>query len=146
MLAKSIFLHSLIGLQIIINFCSCRQDKNCPDGSHQYIQLENNSNIASNFVDDDTQEDTLWTNNGQLPNTGWGLIMAHSSDKIGSGKYDCWENYYAHVDSKYYYVFNHDSVTSLGWAAISGTNRGLLKRVKVDLNYLNSNNFTISYP
>jgi hypothetical protein len=34
----------------------------------------------------------------------------------------------------------------IGWQAISDTNRGLLKRVKVDLNYLRNNNFTITYP
>ncbi|MBE2289332.1 MAG: hypothetical protein IAE95_07240 [Chitinophagaceae bacterium] len=46
----------------------------------------------------------------------------------------------------HYFIFSHDTVKAIGWEQISGTNRGLLKKVKVDLEYLKKNNFTITYP
>jgi len=44
------------------------------------------------------------------------------------------------------FFFSHDTVKAIGWEQISGTNRGLLKKMKVDLEYLKKNNFTITYP
>ncbi|MBL7690235.1 MAG: hypothetical protein JNM41_01480, partial [Flavipsychrobacter sp.] len=58
----------------------------------------------------------------------------------------CWEYYFSGEGSQYYFLFSFDTVQAIGWQQIDGTNRGLLKKVKVDLEYLKNNNFTITYP
>lgn len=128
---------------------SCNEDKNkdCPDESHNIIEIKNNSNITVNWRYNDNPNDTIWTNNGStFPNTTDGLIHPNSNYQVSVGLEKCWEYYYQDGHSEYYFIFHHDTVQAIGWQAISGTNRGLLKKVKVDLNYLNNNNFTITYP
>lgn len=126
---------------------TCKKNKDCPDGSHSKIDIKNNSSITINWIKDDNPNDSIWTNNGSTyPNTSERLISPNSTYQVAVGLEKCWEYYYKDGYSEYYFIFNHDTVQALGWQAISGTNRGLLKRVKVDLNYLKNNNFTITFP
>jgi phage anti-repressor protein len=100
-----------------------------------------------NWIRDDNPNDSIWTNNGNtFPNGTDGLISTNSTYQVAVGLEKCWEYYYQNGYSEYYFIFNHDIVQSIGWQAISGTNRGLLKRVKVNMDYLKNYNFTITYP
>lgn len=90
--------------------------------------------------------DTIYTRNGAFPDESRGLILPGTSDFHGPGLYQCWEQYFSEGRYNYYFIFSHDTVKATGWKQISGTNRGLLKKVKVDLEYLKNNNFTITYP
>jgi hypothetical protein len=143
--------------QLVMNYASififllcvvaCKSDNDCPDGSHSKIDIKNNSNIKVNWIKDDNPNDSIWTNNGSTyPSASDGLISPYSNYQVAAGLEKCWEYFYHGGHSEYYFIFNHDTVQAIGWHKISGTNRGLLKRVKVDLNYLQNNNFTITYP
>ncbi len=90
--------------------------------------------------------DTIYSRNGAFPDENRGLILPGTSDIHGPGLYQCWENRFSERRPAYYFFFSHDTVKAIGWEQISGTNRGLLKKVKVDLEYLKKNNFTITYP
>ena len=91
-------------------------------------------------------EDTIWTRNGAYPDEDMFLVLPGSGDVRSPGLYQCWEHYFSEGRYNYYFIFSHDTVKAIGWQQISGTNRGLLKKVKVDLEYLKNNNFTITYP
>lgn len=126
---------------------TCNKNKDCPKGSHNKIDIKNNNNINVNWIKDDNTNDSIWTNNGSTyPQTSDGLISPNSTYQVAVGLEKCWESFYQNGHSEYYFIFHHDTVQTIGWQAISGTNRGLLKRVKVNLNYLQNNNFTITYP
>ena len=126
---------------------TCKKNKDCPDGSHDKIMINNYTGVTVNWIKDDNPSDSIWTNNGSTyPKTSDGLISPNSNYQVASGLQKCWEYFYQNGHSEYYFIFNHDTVQALGWQKINGTNRGLLKRVKVDLNYLQNNNFTVTYP
>lgn len=68
------------------------------------------------------------------------------NDELPEGDHRCAENIYKKGYTQYAYFFHPDTVAAIGWYAIGGTNRGLLKLVKVDSAYLYNNNFSITYP
>jgi hypothetical protein len=152
MVKKNIIKHIIMYYStiLIILLCAastCKKNKDCPDGSHGSIAIKNNSSNSVNWIKDDNPSDSIWTNNGSTyPKIDEGLILTNSTYQVAVGLEKCWEYYYQNGHSEYYFIFNHDTVQTIGWQAISGTKRGLLKRVKVDLNYLQNNNFTITYP
>jgi len=124
-------------------FSNCGKSKNCPDGSHNRIVLNNNSNTTINrrvFGGD-----SIYYTNGADYDF---VTLPNSSDNITIRGETCWEEYFRDVNGGYSYllIFNNDSVNALGWNTISGTNRGLLKVYKIDLEFLLNNNFTINYP
>ena len=134
---------------IVVTFllCSstCRKNKECSNGSHSKIDIKNNSSQLVNWIRDDHPNDSIWTVNGDYPGLSDNLISANSIYPVNAGTAQCFEHFYDGY-SQYYFIFNHDTVQTIGWQNINGTNRGLLKRVKVDLDYLQNNNFTITYP
>ena len=139
--------YTVIFLSFLCAASTCKKNKDCPDGSHNKIFINNNSSTTVNWIKDDNPNDSVWTNNGSTyPKVSDGVISSGSTYQVAVGLEKCWEYYYQNGHSEYYFIFDHDTVQSLGWQTISGTNRGLLKKVKVDLNYLKNNNFTITYP
>jgi hypothetical protein len=138
--------YSIVFFSLLCTASTCKKDKDCPEGSHSTIAIRNNSSITVNWIFDDNPNDYIWTVNGDYPRASDRLISPNSTYQVAIGLEKCWEYYYQNSHSEYYFIFNHDTVQALGWQKISGTNRGLLKRVKVDLIYLQNNNFTITYP
>jgi hypothetical protein len=136
----------MISLIFLCSPTTCRKKKYCPKDSHDKIYIVNNSNIAVNWINNDDPNDTIWRNNGQFPDVNFNLIYPYSTDKVAIGLEKCWEYYYQGGHQNYYFIFHHDTIKKIGWQKVSGTNRGLLKRIKVDLNYLKNNNFTLTYP
>ncbi len=133
---------------IVYMLCSstCRKTNGCPENSHPTVEIINNSNIAVNWMRDNNPSDTVWTVNGAFLEVSDRLVLPNSNNRLNAGLDYCWEYSYQNNYSNHFYFFNHDTVQALGWQGISGTNRGQLKRIKVDLNYLQANNFTITYP
>jgi hypothetical protein len=146
-LKQQTMFYAFIFIFLLCAATTCKKNNDCPDGSHKYIEIKNNSSITVNWIKDDNPNDSIWTNNGSTyPSSSKGLIYPNSSYQAAAGLAKCWEYFYQGGHSEYYFIFHHDTVQALGWQAISGTNRGLLKRVKVDLNYLKNNDFSITYP
>ena len=143
---RALFYIIFLSCFLLIN-SKCDKNEDCPDGSHRIINIKNNSNTPISWIKDDNPNDSIWTNNGSTyPNVTDNVISSNSNYKVAVGLEGCWEYYYQNGHSEYYFIFNNDTVQAIGWQAISGSNRGLLKRVKVNLNYLNGNNFIVTYP
>lgn len=126
---------------LLFSSSKCRKNENCPEGSHSKIIIKNNSTTFINwqgfFID------SIYRVNGQPRNN----ILKPSENDIYSYR-TCWEEYFNTINNEYQYflIFDNDTIQAIGWQSISGTNRGLLKKIKVDLNYLKANDFTITYP
>ena len=140
-LKQRVLYHSIICVFLLCTASTCNKNNHCPSDSHNSITLKNNSSITINWRTFTT--DSIYNINGSTP--GADLILQPNSSDI-YGTRDCWEETFKDGNSMYFLMFNNDTVHKIGWQAISGTNRGLMKRVKVDLNYLQINNFTITYP
>ena len=146
-LKKIVMYYAPLFFLMLFTASTCRKDNDCPNKSHEYIFIKNDSGIIVNWIKDDNPNDSIWINNGSTyPKISDRLISSNSTYQVAIGLEKCWEYYYQNSNSEYFFIFNHDTVQALGWQKISGTNRGLLKRVKVDLIYLQNNNFTITYP
>jgi hypothetical protein len=135
-----LFYSSLISL-ILFSASTCKKDKHCPDGSHDLINLVNNSTKTINYRQFIT--DSIYKINGSQAAAD---RIINPNEKDTYGVRDCWESNFDDNSSLYFFFFDNDTVQAIGWNAISGTNRGLLKRVKVNLDYLKNSDFTISYP
>lgn len=133
--------YSIIFVFLLCISSTCKKNKQCPEGSHESIDILNNSSMVLNWRH--FTPDSVYKVNGSIPAADL-IIQPKSSDKYGTR--DCWEEVFKDGYSAYFLIFNNDTVQSIGWQEISGTNRGLLKRVKVNLNYLQNNNFVITYP
>ncbi len=143
---RLIYIVSIVTVITFLYGADCRKKNNCADNSHTKINIVNNSDTIVNWISDDNPNDSIWTVNGAYPEKSEGLIASNATIQVAPGLEYCWEYFYQGGHSEYYFIFMHDTVQSIGWQGITGTNRGLLKRVKVDLNYLQNNNFTITYP
>ena len=137
----------IIVVLILCTAATCGKNKDCPPGSHSYFTIKNNSTLQINWTWDDNPNDSVWANNGStFPSESEGFMSLNSIYQVGSGLEGCLENFYRNGVTQYYFIFNHDTVKAIEWEGIHGTNRGLLKRVKLDLDYLRANDFTIIYP
>lgn len=129
---------------IMYFFCSgasCRKDKNCPKNSHDSIEIQNKSAKTINWQNFDI--DSVYV----LIGAGTDYILEPSqSTQYKIRRETCVESYFQQGYNEYFLIFDNDTVQAIGWQAISGTNRGLLKRIEVDLEYLQNSNFTITYP
>lgn len=138
---------TLFLLITVFSSSTCKKDNNCPNDSHQVFYLKNNSNTAINWVNGERPRDTIFFDQGiSARDASFSLILPNSSFSVGAGLQGCWENKYAHDSTEVYFIFSHDTVQNIGWQAINGTNRGLLKRIEVNLDYLEDNNFIVAYP
>jgi hypothetical protein len=137
----------LIFLTLIACVSSCNSCNEVPDycdrpTSNYILTLENQSNIPVNW-NSSFISDSIFVYNGEFGDINDNLILTGHQFKLRSD--NCWSEF-TNGYSEWYYFFHHDTITAIGWAGVSGTNRGLLKRVKVDSIYLENNNYTISYP
>jgi len=144
---KDYRIYFLVFVFLLFIASTCKKDENCPEGSHKNIYIKNDSGTALNWVNGDFGADSIWHVQGSPSfDASFRLLPSNSIDVAGAGLVGCWDYYYSSSTPIYFFFFNNDTVRALGWTAINGTNRGLLKNVKVDLNYLEANNFTIAYP
>jgi hypothetical protein len=128
-------------LFLLLCASTCNKNGDCPENSHELIEIRNNSAITISwrqFI-----PDSIYSINGSTP-AGDLIVNANSSDYYGTR--DCWDVIFKDDYFLYFLIFNNDTVQTIGWQAISGTNRGLVKRVKVDSAYLYNNDFIITYP
>jgi hypothetical protein len=142
---KAVVIAAMIFTFIFCKANSCQRNLRCAEGSHRTIPIVNNSNVSINWTAEDSR-DSVWTLNGQVPPVDYGLLAPGATVNLGASRDACWEESFAPGGYQYYFLFSHDTVVALGWNQISGTSRGLLKKIKVDLDYLKKNNFSIAFP
>ena len=133
--------YAAIFLFLLFTGSTCRKDKDCQEDSHNAIEIENNSSKTINWRHFNL--DSVYILNGAPYDE---ILPSNQSTLYKIRTETCWEIVFRDSALKYFLIFDNDTVQAIGWQRISGTNRGLLKRVKVDLDYLENNNFTIAYP
>ena len=135
---------------IIFTLCSsekCEQDEICKNGGHVGVEIVNNSNKVINFIFYWNYPDTIIGNYNPVNDGTQGIkpkasrIQPFSSH--GSG---CVESYFTVKEKEWIYIFDYDTITQLNWEIVRKTNRGLLERRLIDLEYLQQNDFKIIYP
>lgn len=139
---KVLILAMLMSAISIASTCK-KKDSECLSGSHDWFTLTNNSASRINFEIYWNYPDTLI---GEYNPTGFGVILTGASRTKGAGRYTCWESVLKDGKKEYLYIFNEDSLQTTPWNIIQATNRGLLERREISLNYLQRNNFQITYP
>lgn len=132
----------LFGLNI--TFLSCgEKDKDCPDYNHNSFTFNNTSVARVNYTIYWNYPDTAI---GEFNPVNSGYLNGNTSQSRGAGPNSCWESILKDNKKEWIYIFSQDSLETLDWNIIRNTNRGLLERRLIDLNYLQNNDFTITYP
>lgn len=137
---KMFIINSLF-IFIICSAHKCKRDKECEEALAG-ITFINNSEKNIYFK-------MYWN----YPDTVIGYPEPHEVDIIrpggefirSAGRTTCWE--VVLKDKKeWVYIFDHDTIKDLPWEVVRETNRGLLERRLIDLEYLQSTNFRVVYP
>jgi hypothetical protein len=134
----------LIPLSLLLFAHTCKKDPGCPENSHNGLTVQNNSGTRIRF-------NFYWN----YPNTaigeynpkndGSGGLLPGEKFTRGAGPQSCWESVFANGRKEWIYIFNADTLDALDWNTVRQTNRGLLERREIDLDYLRQNNFTVVY-
>jgi hypothetical protein len=129
---------------LLLNLISCdRYPEGCNKSSHRYIVVKNRSNNEFYF--------TFYANKLQLDynltkfpsNT---LIKQNSEKKVYQIMNDCWENGLKNNSSIYFYFYDAAVLDKNLWSDVVRNNLGILDSIKVDLDYMQKNNWTVTYP
>jgi hypothetical protein len=121
------------------------KDKNCPKNSHNGLTIENRSthrirhHFYWNFPDT-----TIGDYNPKFDGSD-GLSQGESFIH-GADRGTCWESVFSDGRKEWIYFFDADSLNNIDWNTVRITNRGLLARKLLNLDYLKQNDFTVVYP
>lgn len=130
-------------LAITIAF-KCIKDKNCPKDGHNGMTIKNESNKRIRYM-------MYWN----YPNTEIGEynpthdetkgILPNKSHTRGAGLGSCWESIFVNNKKEWIYIFDADTIELLDWSLIRKTERGLLERKEINLEYLKNNDFYVRF-
>lgn len=135
---------------LILSFClilmsnTCRKKEDvCEGNSHNELTVQNNSFRNINFEIYWNYPDTFI---GEYNPKGFGVITSGSNRGRGAGPGSCWESVLSESRQEFIYIFDEDSLQNIPWDSVRATNRGLLERRTISLQYLIDNNFVVTYP
>jgi hypothetical protein len=134
----------LVFISIISFAHTCKKDPSCPENSHNGMTIKNNSSTRIRFNLYWNYPDTMIGEYNPKHDGSDGLSPDESFTR-GAGPQTCWESYFANGKKQWIYIFNADTIETISWDVVRQTNRGLLERREIDLNYLKQNNFTVIY-
>jgi hypothetical protein len=123
---------------------TCRKDEACPDNTHNGLKITNQSNIRIRYNIYWNHPDTVIGEYNPVHDGTDGLSPGESFTR-GAGPKSCWESVFQNGRKEWIYFFNADTIEALSWDVVRQTNRGLLERKEIDLNYLQQNNFGVIY-
>ena len=83
---------------------------------------------------------------GKYNPSGNDPILPNSSFTRGAGRKSCWEVVLEDNRKEWIYIFDYDTIMDLPWETVRETNRGLLERRLIDLEYLRNSDFRVVYP
>lgn len=132
----------ITGIIVMASTCRKKNDE-CPKGNHNGITVQNKSSKRINFEIYWNYPDTLI---GEYNPKGFGVIKPDSFRIRGAGPNSCWEEILKGGKKQYLYIFDEDSLEVIPWETVRLTNRGLIERKEISLQYLIENNFTLTYP
>jgi len=132
-------------VSLLIMAFQCEKDDNCPsDGGHNGLIVENNSDIRIRYQIYWNYPDTSIGAYNPV-NNGTNGIAPGENRVRGAGPGSCWESVFMGARKEWIYFFDADTIESLDWKTVRSTERGLLERRRIDLDYLDSTDFTVSF-
>lgn len=135
----------IFGLALLSLSSKCNKDDRCEPDSQDYFTVYNASQRRISF-------EIYWnfpdTTIGEYNPVSWGGIAPGQSRTRGAGRNSCWAAVLADLpdQQEWLYIFDQDSLEQIPWKTVQTTNRGLLERRALTLDYLKQVNFKISYP
>ena len=132
----------LISVLLICSAHQCDKEDICNNGNNGLTFINESDKklffeIYWNYPDTVIGEYNPSGNNPVLPNDRF---------TRGAGRRSCWEVVLEDNKKEWVYIFDHDTIKDLPWEVVRETNRGLLDRRLIDLEYLQSTNFRVVYP
>lgn len=135
----------LIFILIITLSSTCGEmESECNSSTHNGFTVKNNSlNRIIPYIYWNYPDTLIGTYNP----VGFGIINpGDESYGKSPGPLSCWESYLKNNKKENLYFFDEDSLEVIPWETVRETNRGLLERRVIDLEYLQNNGFVVTYP
>lgn len=119
----------------------CVKYVGCPeDGGHKELKIKNETGAAIYYQ-------LHWFHPGEYGANDPSGNKLNSGDTrtLSAGDY-CWESVFKTEggETRSLRIYDADSLDILGWEVVETTNRGLMKTLKLDLNYLIQNQFLVT--
>lgn len=127
---------------LIVLIYSC--DNNCKNRQHSILYI-NNSPQAIEIVTIWNYPDTVITKDNPFTDNLPSIFPGEQIENYTHPK-QCFEEIYKDGKITWDCIFSLDTINLLSWDTVRKTQRGLLERRAISLDYLIQNNFTITYP
>lgn len=131
---------------IFLTIYSCKPTCEKKGGHDAYtIENKSNRNIEYKIMDYFSDSTIPYDYNPKIDQIG--PIKPHSSVSswVKLRKGECIEDLYSNREKNWIYFFDADTIAVLPWDTIRMTNRGVLVRKLIDLEYLKINGFRLVY-
>lgn len=138
----------LLFTAVVLSSNDCvKNDPLCGNDSHDVLTITNNSNRRISYSFNGYYPDT--TIQGDYSPSYYSksfIISAGGSKKDVAGRAGCFESIFSHNTKQWICFFDEDSLEQIPWETVRLTNRGVLEKRQVTLDYLKGHNFKITYP
>lgn len=133
---------------VVLSSNDCvKNDPLCGNDSHDVLTIKNNSNKRITYAFYGYYPDTsIIADYSPLHYSESFTISPGTSYTDAAGRAGCFEAIFSHNTKQWICFFDEDSLKQIPWETIKLTNRGVLEKRRVTLDYLKINNFTITYP
>lgn len=144
---KNIILPLIIAALLSAETCFYK-DPACIEGTHSSIFLINESDKRVNFHFYWYYPDTVIGPYNASRSGGKAVLLKGESFEKSAGPNGCccWESNLANGGKDWVHIFDQDTISILDWEVVMRTQRGLLERRLIDLEYLQEHDFKIIYP
>ncbi len=132
----------LLMIVIVCAASTCKQDPACKDDGHPGLTFVNNSDKPLHFEIYWNYPDTTFVTAPHL----FKPVFPADSFTRGAARNGCWESIFANSRKEWIYIFDHDIIKDEDWETVQRTGIGLLERREIDLIYLQTHDFTVTYP
>ncbi len=135
----------LLSYLLLTFMISCdKKDPHCPPDDHNGLTLSNQSSKTVKFEFYWNYPDTAIGEYNPRYNGNDGLSTGEEFTR-GMGRYTCAESVFRDGSKEWVYIFDNNALENIPWDTIRATQRGLLERRLIDLEYLKANDFRIIY-
>lgn len=125
---------------------TCKQDPACGSESHNVITIKNLSSRRVNYALYENCPDTIITDEHNPSYYSFKPMEQGETVSRGIGMGGCWESSFKSIPKDWIYFFDEDSLAKIPWEVVKATNRGVLERRELTIDYLKQNNFVVAHP
>lgn len=132
---------------VVFSSSDChKRDPLCGSDSHSVLTIKNNYSKRINYAFYGYYPDTTIPEGYSPLYYSKLFISPGGSITQAAGWAGCFESIFTHNTKQWICFFDEDSLEQIPWDTIRLTNRGVLAKRQLTLDYLKANNFIISYP